>query len=227
MGPGVASAGVSLSPVEMKPAGQMSVCRTAVGLADRLGDGVIELRGRRASVQAVLRHVTGRRLVSGSAVQALGAWWCLVTPYRALVLFEEHCRDDVREAVRTATRDLPTASIIDLSVDYAAIAMCGPCGADLLADAGLPDVAPGRVQLRTGGRPAIVVRESEDRVLVLVPGAHHDLTWELLLEAGQAHGAAHVAPSTLALMAVGDRVIGCARDPRPAMASGAGASIPA
>lgn len=192
-----------------KAPAQLAVCRRGVGLAELAGYGVVELRGRRAGVQAVLRTITGRRLAAGDAVHAAGTWWCLLTPYRALALCSEAGRGDVRALLRSATREIPGASTLDLSSDYAAIALAGPQAAALCDAVRLGTPAPGRVGVASGSRPAVVLREATDRFLILVARGHAGEAWEVLLTAGAGLGAARIGGSTLDLLAAGERVTGC------------------
>jgi hypothetical protein len=192
-----------------KVAAQIAVCRRSVGLSGPASLGVLELRGRRAALQTVLRGLTGRRLAVGDAVHASGAWWCLLTSYRALALAPPAARHDVWALLRNATRETPGASTVDLSADYAAITLAGPRAGALAVAAGLGERPPGRAGLVCGARPAVVLREHADRCLVVVPRAHADVAWAELLAAGAALGAAGVDAYALGLLAAGERVTGC------------------
>jgi heterotetrameric sarcosine oxidase gamma subunit len=187
-------------------AAELAVCRRSVGLGEQSDIGSLELRGPGNDVQTVLRLLTGSGLSPGSAQRASGAWWCLLTPHRALVLCPGEARDAVLASLVEAARETEGASAVDLSGDYAALVLIGPRAEDVvrrafpLADAPLP---AGGLHVVSGRRPSLLLHEERGRFLVLVPRVHACETWSRLLRAGLPHGLAFVGRDALDLLRAG------------------------
>jgi heterotetrameric sarcosine oxidase gamma subunit len=195
-------------------AAELAVCRRSVGLAERSDLGTLELRGRVAAVQAVLRQLAGQGLTPGAAVRASEAWWCLLTPHRALVLCPGEARGALFASLLDAAREAEGASAVDLSGDYAALLLIGPRAEQLVRSASLvADAAEslpvGGLHLVSGRRPAVLLHEEPGRFLVLVPRSHACETWERLLRAGRPHGLACVGRNALELLRAGERSRAC------------------
>jgi heterotetrameric sarcosine oxidase gamma subunit len=189
-------------------AAELAVCRRSVGLAERSDLGTLELRGPATAVQAVIRRLAGDGLTPGEAAKADEAWWCLVTPHRALVLCPGESRDELLAGLVDAAGEAEGASAVDLSGDYAALLLIGPRAehlvrsTSLVADASAP-LPVGGLRLVSGRLPAVLLRQEADRFLALVPRAHACEAWELLLAAGRPHGLACVGRSALDLLRAG------------------------
>ena len=69
------------------PGGELALCDTAVGLADRSDLGKLELRGEagRAGDAGRPAHAAARSC-PGEALLAGGAWWCSVSPEHVIAL---------------------------------------------------------------------------------------------------------------------------------------------
>ncbi len=188
-------------------AAELAVCRHAVGIADRSDLATLELRGDSAAVAAVCERVTGRRPRPGSAHRCAGAWWCPVTEHRLLIIAEPRPAADLAVVVETAVRSAAGASLIDLAGDYAAIGLVGPHALDVARDTRLlardapPAPAPGAFGAAAdpyaGLRPALLLCEDAERLLVLVPAAHGAGAWTQLMSAGRMHGASCVGRDAL------------------------------
>jgi glycine cleavage system aminomethyltransferase T len=118
----------------------------------------------------------------GIAEQRDGAWWCPVTPSRMLVLGEP-------------TGELPGSStVVDLTCGLAALSLIGPAAGELLARFCAIDVRdkvtpvggfrPGSVA-RT---PGYLLREAEDRLLVMVGWALGEYLWRVVADAAERLG---------------------------------------
>ena len=116
---------------------------------------------------------------SGVAEQRDGAWWCPVTPSRMLVLGEP-------------AAGVPEAStVVDVTCGLAAMSLIGPDAGELLARFCAIDVRdkatpvggfrPGSVA-RT---PGYVLREAEDRLLVMVGWALGEYLWRVVADAAE------------------------------------------
>jgi glycine cleavage system aminomethyltransferase T len=140
--------------------------RTTVGFADRSHVRKLEL------------HATGLGLRPGVAEQRDGAWWCPVTPARTLVLGEP-------------TGTVPQGEAVEVTCALAALALIGPAARELLArfcaidvrDAVTPVAGfrPGSVA-RT---PGYVLREADDRLLVMVGWALGEYLWQVVADAAE------------------------------------------
>jgi heterotetrameric sarcosine oxidase gamma subunit len=127
----------------------------------------------------------------GSAVRHRGAWWCMVTPCRALVIGNPATIRNLRAelaAQRLALR------VLDVTSQFAALRLGGPqaretiarfCALDL-RDQKAPVGAfrPGSVA-RT---PGYVVRESTQCFLILAGAAFADHLWRVVSDAGRRLG---------------------------------------
>ena len=188
-------------------AAEMAVCRHGVGITDRSDLRTLELRGAPAAIAQVSERVTGLRPLTGAAQLSAGAWWCAVTDHRVLIAADPAAAADLAVVVEAATRPVPGASLIDLADDYAAIGLVGPRAALLARDTRLLPrdlpVPPGAGTLVTatdtfdGLRPALLLCEDPERLLVLVPKAHAAGAWTQLLAAGRMHGASCVGRDAL------------------------------
>lgn len=115
----------------------------------------------------------------GVAERRDGAWWCPVTPSRTLILGET--ADALPEA----------ATVVDVTCGLAALSLIGPSAGELLARFCAVDVRdkvtpvggfrPGSVA-RT---PGYVLREAEDRLLVMVGWALGEYLWEVVADAAK------------------------------------------
>lgn len=193
-------------------AAEMAVCRHGVGLSDRSHHGKLELRGDPEAVADVVERVTGERLAPGRALRSCGGWWCPITRHRVLVMADRPAADDLFVVLAAAARPVPGASLMDLSEDYAAIALIGPRARRLVRDAGLLaspllPVPGGFLPATQTLRPGLLLCQDADHFVVLVPAAHACRTWKHLMAAGRVHGATCVGREALdRLDAVGPTV---------------------
>jgi heterotetrameric sarcosine oxidase gamma subunit len=169
-----------------------------VAFADRSDLTKLEVQAEPEALAAVIQAATGGAvgLEPRLAVRADGAWWCPVTPSRALVLAdsEENGGDRVRDAVTAAAAAANATSLVsvsDVTSGLAALTLAGPWSGELLARFCAIDVRlsvtpvsgfrPGSVA-RT---PGYLLREREDRLLVLVGWALGEYLWEVVADAAE------------------------------------------
>jgi glycine cleavage system aminomethyltransferase T len=131
-------------------------------------------------------------LTPGRADRREGAWWCPVTPSRMLVLGGSGAMDPDERV-----------TVVDVTCGLAALTLIGPGARELLARfcaidvrAAVTPVAgfrPGSVA-RT---PGYVLREAEDRLLVLVGWALGEYLWQVVADAAEHLGGGPVGAGVL------------------------------
>jgi glycine cleavage system aminomethyltransferase T len=157
--------------------------RSAVGFADLSHLGTVEVQGPPAADFEL-----------GRATWADGAWWCPYSRQRVLALCEPGELPALRERL---------ADAVDLTTTFAALAIEGPLARELFArftaldlrDAMAPVHAfrPGSVA-RT---PGAVLRESEERWLMLFGAALGQYMWTVVADAAANLGGGPVGVDAL------------------------------
>jgi heterotetrameric sarcosine oxidase gamma subunit len=188
------------------PERELALCRTTAGWADVSRLGKLELQAGEDELASILAAAgcEGDILFS-TATRSRDAWWCRLTPVRALVICETAAlpalRDRLLEAAAGATQP---ASVLDVTTLFAALTLVGPqsrevfarfCALDLR-----PQVTP-LAALRPGSiarQPGILVRESEDRFLFLFGWAVADYMWTVVADAAAHLGGGPVGADALA-----------------------------
>ncbi len=180
------------------PAGELALCETAVGLADRSDLGKLELRGEASAVEQLVGQLSGGSVDPGDALLAQGAWWCAVSPGHVLAICDAGETDRVRTAALDAVRWTPGATVTDVTPRFAAIGLLGPRTAEVLdelADSEPPlgDAdAPAFDVLRLAAVPAMLLRGTGDRAVALTEAARAAVLWTEVERAGREAGIGHV-----------------------------------
>jgi sarcosine oxidase subunit gamma len=177
-----------------------------VGFADRSNLLKLELQADRATLAGIVDAASGgHALEPGRAVRAGDAWWCPVTPTRVLVLGDPGHAARVRAAVAGAYEDVPASvTVTDLTSGLAALTLAGPGARELLARFCALDVRPAAAPVgafRPGSvarTPGYVLREREDRLLVLVGWALGEYLWTVVADAAEYLGGGPVGVDALA-----------------------------
>jgi heterotetrameric sarcosine oxidase gamma subunit len=141
----------------------------------------------------------------GLATRAAGAWWCPLTPERALAICPPSGTAALRERLEDAAAEASgTVSVVEVTTLYAALTLSGPpvreifarfCALDLRSQSTpLHGLRPGSMA-RT---PGLVLREAEERFLVLFGSALGEYMWTVVADAGAHLGARPVGVDALA-----------------------------
>lgn len=170
---------------------ELSVCVSAVGLADSSHLVTLVLAGEAAHLRAVVSAMTGLELHPGGAVRAAGAWWCAETARQVIVVCDPEAAQRVRAAVDArVARRLPV-TITDRSADEAVLTVAGRRTGPLLArlgvygEAGDPRaVAPLRHH-PVDGHDVVWLLQSDRRAAAIVSRRQAGSLWQAIMRAGR------------------------------------------
>ena len=161
---------------------ERAALRDGVGFADSSHLGKLELNAPLDE----LAEVAGKPLELGRAVRSRRAWWCPVAPERALLLCEPPLLREFREEL--------SGVAIEVTTSYAALTIAGPAARELFARFCAIDLRPQVTPVggfRPGSvarTPGYVLREDDDRFLMLFGWALGRYLWETVSDAAAGLG---------------------------------------
>ncbi len=180
---------------------EAETCRRIAGWADVSHWGKLELQGPAADLDELAPE-------PGRAHRGQGAWWCRVTPERALVLCEPANVAPLRERLDAGGAATWPSSLVEVTTSLAALTVAGPQAREIFARFTALDLRPhvtpvGAVRPGSIARqPAILLREAPDRFTFLFGWAVGQYMWDVVADAAQHLGAAPIGARALA--AVGE-----------------------
>jgi heterotetrameric sarcosine oxidase gamma subunit len=191
---------------------EREACARAAGWADVSHLGKLELHASAGDdLAATVAGVAGgATLELGAATRAADAWWLPLTAERALVVCDPGALGGVRERLEDAAGSASRpVSVIDATSKYAALTLVGPLAREVFARFSAIDLRPQVMPVggfRPGSiarTPGMVLREAEDRFLLLFGWALGAYLWETVSDAGAHLGASPVGADALAAVAIG------------------------
>jgi len=192
--------------------GEMAVLWHAVGIADRSELAKLELRGAPEFVSQSAEYLSGTAVRAGGVMRTKGAWWLPIAPDRMMILCEPRRRDELANSLEEIASPTERASWVDVTGDYAAIALVGPNAEALLETAGADDdvqVPPEGClrDTRLAGRAALLVRETPWEFLLVVRRAEAAEMWLALDSIGADLGIGNVGHEAIEHSEIGTATI--------------------
>jgi heterotetrameric sarcosine oxidase gamma subunit len=160
---------------------ELRALEAAVAHVDRSQLGTLELQGSERSLDQLAPLPRLRDL----ATRSQDAWWCRVTPTLALLLSEP----SATPALRARLEHELDGHVLDLTASYAKLALAGPLARDALARFCALDLRPHVAPVgafRAGSlarTPGAVLREADDRYLLIFGAAYASYMWSVLADA--------------------------------------------
>jgi heterotetrameric sarcosine oxidase gamma subunit len=184
---------------------EADACRGAVGWVDVSHQGKLELQAAPGDLESIVAEGTGgAALELGRATRAKGAWWCPLTPRRAIVVCPHDrlagLRARLGEAVAGASEP---ASLVDVTTVFAALTLVGPLSRDVFARFCAVDLRPQATPvagLRPGSiarQPGLILREADERFLFLFGWAIGQYMWTIVDDAARHLGGRPVGMDAL------------------------------
>jgi heterotetrameric sarcosine oxidase gamma subunit len=180
-------------------------CVATVGFADRSYLGKIEIQAAPGDLAAIVAGAGSGELEFGRATRASGAWWCPYTPERAIVLCEPGATAALLQSLEDAAAAAAShATVLDVTTVFAALTIAGPLARETFARFTALDLRPQALPVqgfRPGSvarTPGAVLREDEDRFLMLFGAALGQYVWTVVEDAAISLGGGPVGVDVLA-----------------------------
>jgi heterotetrameric sarcosine oxidase gamma subunit len=180
-------------------------CAESVGFADMSHLGKIEVQAGRDQ----LATIVGGTLELSTATPTDTGWLLPYTPERAIVLCDPGARaavlDTLTDAAASATG---LSSVIDVTTTFGAMVITGPLARETFARFTAIDLRPAVLPLngfRPGSvarTPGAILREGEDRFLMLFGSAVGQYMWTVVADAAERLGGGPVGSEVLEAVSV-------------------------
>ena len=194
MEPGTAAAGAA---IEQRDGWNVAISfpdesahLSTVGFADLSHLGKIEIQAEADDLASIVSGAIRERLELGRATRAENAWWCPYSASRAVVLCPPADTARLREHLADAGEKASgLVSVVDPTAVQGAMTILGPLARETFARFTAIDLRP-QVTPVQGFRPGSVartpgaiLREAEDRWLMLFGAALGQYVWTLVADA--------------------------------------------
>jgi heterotetrameric sarcosine oxidase gamma subunit len=175
-----------------------------VGFADRSQLGKIEIQAAAGDLAAIVAGAGAAGLDLGRATRSADAWWCPYTRERAIVLCEPGDTEELRETLGGAAGAAAGhATVLDVTTVFGALTIAGPLARETFARFTALDLRPAVLPLH-GFRPGsvartagAVLREDQDRFLMLFGAALGQYVWTVVADAAESLGGGPVGVDAL------------------------------
>jgi sarcosine oxidase subunit gamma len=192
------------------PAGEAEGAARTAGWADVSHLTKLELQGGPDVLEAMAGECEAE-LRLGEAVRAGEAWWCRLSPTRALVIAEPAvAAGGLRERLTAAAAGSERASVVDVTTAFAALTLVGPLAREVFARFCAIDLRPSQTPVRglrpgsIGRQPGVLICEAEDRYLFLFGWATGEYMWSIVADAAVHLGGAPLGVDALAQLPGGE-----------------------
>jgi heterotetrameric sarcosine oxidase gamma subunit len=180
-------------------------CATSVGFADMSHLGKIEVQAAADEIEQVVEH----RLELGTATRTETGWLLPYTPERAIAV----CAPGPRAGLLRTLSDAAAGaaghtSVIDVTTTFGAMVITGPQARETFARFTAIDLRPAALSVngfRPGSvarTPGAILREDEDRFLMLFGSALGQYMWTVVADAAESLGGGPVGAEVLEAMSV-------------------------
>jgi heterotetrameric sarcosine oxidase gamma subunit len=175
-------------------------CAESVGYADMSHLGKIEVQAARDE----LEQVVGSSLVLGTATRTETGWLLPYTPARAIVVCDPGARAGMLDTLADAAAGVAGhTSVIDVTTTFGAMVITGPQARETFARFTAIDLRPAALPVngvRPGSvarTPGAILREGEDRFLMLFGSALGQYMWTVVADAARSLGGGPVGVEAL------------------------------
>ena len=182
-----------------------ALCRRTAGWADVSHLGKLELQAPASQLDAIVADGgAGAELRLGVATWGTDAWWCRLTPSRALVLCAPHALAPLRTRLTAAAEATQRAAVVDVTSNFAALTLAGPQAREVFARFSALDLRSSSLPINglrpgsIGRQPAVLIREAEDRFLFWFGWATGEYVWSVVADAAEHLGGGPIGVDALA-----------------------------